>query len=140
MDTVGINYITGGLSEWYIVSAIVWQLIGLAIVKIGQYMRRHRNGPPRGGEPFSWEFWAMDNVPLIALHLLIAIVLVRFSSQAVHVIGAKVLTISDDPMWVYLIFGFLGQSLLEVATSPRKYINRATSYLAKRLTNGDAGS
>lgn len=117
MDTLttNINHITAGLSLNYILSAFLFLFLAIFLVKLVRYWRRAK-GDLRQPQ-ISFKYWLKDNWVGILIHLFLAVITVRFTSQIVELMGEKINTLlgtNSDPMYIYLIIGFNFQVLLDL--------------------------
>lgn len=115
-----MDYFTGGLEATYILAAFFFLFVGILIVKLIRIANKDKGKGARGGREFSWKFWVRDNWPGIMLHVLIAVIFVRFTAQAVHYFGVEILQQSEDPMWTYVVIGFSMQTIIDFAQKMRR--------------------
>lgn len=109
-----MQYILGDLNISYVLGAFFWMSVGTILVKYFRFQRREK-GKVRKAE-VSCLYWLKDNYLGISIHILIALISVRFTSQFVHLAGEKlalVLGNNTDPMYIYLVFGLSLQSLID---------------------------
>lgn len=107
-----MEYLFGDLTLRYVISALLFMSVGIAIVKLVRFTRR-KKGVVRERK-LSFKYWLSDNYAGLLLHTFIALISIRFNSDGLSVIGHLLpIQTSEDPMFIYLLLGLSFQAILD---------------------------
>ena len=112
MDSISIYYYTGDLSADFLWAALIWAGIGVVFWKLIHYSRREQNGL-RHKKEFDLEYFFHDNVVPLAGNFLFTLVFIRFTKDIVTYANIEFLHLGEDPMFVYILFGFSQQLIID---------------------------
>lgn len=124
MDTISIgHYLGGGQSLAFIYAALLWAGVGVALWKYIHYLRRDKGGI-RYQIDFDLVYFVEDNVIPLLGNLLFTIAFIRFTADFVAYLNVEFLHFGQDPMFIYILFGFTQQILIDfLKKKVRKNVN-----------------
>ena len=128
MDTAYVqNYFTNGIETSFIWAAFFFLFLAFVTSKWFQFTIRNKNSE-RTPVKMSISFWWLDNYNSVVSFFLMSFPIIVFTEDLVHWLGLNFLPYAmktDNPMYIYYIFGLAFGSILEVILKKAKLIRNA---------------
>lgn len=128
MDTAYVqNYFTNGIETSFILAAFFFLFLAFVTSKWFQFTIRNK-GSERTPVEISWRFWWLDNYNSVVSFFLMCFPIIVFTEDLVHWLGLNFLPDAmktNNPMYIYYIFGLAFGSILEVILKKAKLIRNA---------------
>ena len=128
MDSTYVtNYFTNGIESSFILAAFFFLLLAFVTSKWFQFTIRDKESQ-RTPLEVSWKFWWLDNYNSVVSFFLMSFPIIVFTEDLVHWLGLNFLPDSmktENPMYIYYIFGLAFGSILEAILKKAKLIRNA---------------
>jgi hypothetical protein len=128
MDSIYVtNYFTNGIESSFILAAFFFLLLAFVTSKWFQFTIRDIESE-RTPLEVSWKFWWLDNYNSVISFFLMCFPIIVFTEDLVHWLGLNFLPDAmktENPMYIYYIFGLSFSWVLEVILKKAKLIRNA---------------
>ena len=128
MDSIYVtNYFTNGIESSFILAAFFFLFLAFVTSKWFQFTIRDIESE-RTPLEVSWKFWWLDNYNSVISFFLMCFPIIVFTEDLVHWLGLNFLPDAmktENPMYIYYIFGLSFSWVLEVILKKAKLIRNA---------------
>ena len=128
MDSIYVqNYFTNGIESSFISAAFFFLSLAFVTSKWFQFTIRDIESERTPLNP-SWKFWWLDNYNSVVSFFLMCFPIIVFTEDLVHWLGLNFLPDAmktENPMYIYYIFGLSFSWVLEVILKKAKLIRNA---------------